>query len=56
MMQKEELISWFVNLSYVDMLSLYEGREQLGVHDPQPKHEPGNKDCPCIECCMEGNY
>jgi len=30
---KEELIEWFVNLKYIDQLSLYEGRETLGIED-----------------------
>ncbi len=30
-MNKDQLISWFCSLSQVDMLSLYEGRQKLGV-------------------------
>ena len=31
-----ELEMWFLNLSYIDKLSLYEGREKLGVKEATP--------------------
>ena len=30
---KEQLINWFVGLDFADKLSLYEGKEKLGVYN-----------------------
>ena len=30
---QDELNCWFIGLSYVDKLSLYEGKEKLGVYN-----------------------
>ncbi len=32
MEEEENIISWFMKLSYTDKLSLYEGRESLGIY------------------------
>ncbi len=39
MIGEQHMIEWFCNLSYSDKLSLYEGKERLGVEEKEVKED-----------------
>jgi len=35
--EENEIDAWFLNLTYIDKLSAYEGREKLGINEENLK-------------------